>query len=146
VPFEIRQMLAGELGSRNIVPPPAIIEILAAGIAAGGREDPLLSRLHPHPLGLDLYFPGPGQSPAPAQVILDPDIAERMPWLLELPPGMSSARGPSSFAAWLEESAGTVVVCHSPGRIGTLSAADAEAYLPPCKGCPSARQGRGRDG
>jgi hypothetical protein len=88
---------------------------------------PFLSRLHPHPESLDLYFPEPGQSPAPAELIVDPDIAERMPWLLEpLPPGKDAW----SFAVWLEEAEGAVVVRHQPGRIGTLGAKDSEAYLP----------------
>ena len=171
---EIRQMLADEFRSRNIVVPPPIIEIFAASIAAGDQDGPpppfppgppslaatiggkimrrlfpqiremaddaiarspvfqALSRLHPYPPGLSLYFPEPGQSPAPAQLILDPDVADRMPppEPPPVPPGFPRPRRPRSFAVWLEESSGTVVVHHSPGRIGTLSPADAEAYLP----------------
>jgi hypothetical protein len=174
---EIRQMLADELRSRNIVLPPPVIEITAASIAAGDQEGPpppfaltppslaatlggkimrrlfpqiremaddalarspvlqALSRQHPHPPGLGLYFPEPGQSPARAQLIPDPDIADRMPpepppEPPPVPPGFPRPRHPPRLAVWLEESSGTVVVHHSPGRIGTLSPADAEAYLP----------------
>lgn len=91
-----------------------------------------LRRQHPHPPGLGLYFPEPGQSPAPAQLILDPDIEDRMPppEPPPVPPGFPRPTGPPSLAVWLEESSGTVVVHHAPGRIGTLSPADGEAYLP----------------
>jgi hypothetical protein len=35
-----------------------------------------------------------------------------------------------SLAVQLEEDGGTVVVRHGPGRVGTVSATDASAYLP----------------
>ena len=44
---------------------------------------PVLSRLaHPDPPDPDLYVPEAGREPAPAEVITDPDLAERMPWLV----------------------------------------------------------------
>lgn len=69
------------------------------------------------------------------EVIADPDLAERMPWLVERPferlPGMlRSALRTFSFDARLEEDDGTVIVRAFSGRIGRLSATDAEAYLP----------------
>jgi hypothetical protein len=183
---EIRQLLAGELRSRNISLLPDMIDLLAAGIAAGdasitvggwGEADlpherpglassligkvigrvlarhigeseikevmreavtmsPVLSRLvHPGAPDPDLYVPEPGQEPAPAEVIVDPDLAERMPWLVERPserlPGIPrSALRTFSFDARLEEDDGTVIVRAFSGRIGRLSATDAEAYLP----------------
>ena len=185
---EIRQLLAGELRSRNIDLPPNIIGLLGAGIAAGdasitvgdwGEHDlpheqpglaasligkviggvlarrigigdsqirevmkesvtmsPVLSRLvQPGPPDPDLYVPEPGRQPAPAEVIVDPDLAERMPWLVEPPserlPGMPrSAMRTFSFDARLEEDDGTVIVRAFSSRIGRLSATDAEAYLP----------------
>ena len=184
---KIRQLLAGELRSRNIGLPPNIIGLLAAGIVAGdasitvgdwGEADlpderpglassligkvigrvlarhigvgesqirevmreavtmsPVLSRLvQPGPPDPDLYVPEPGRQPAPAEVIADPDLAERMPWLVEPPerlPGMPrSAMHTFSFDARLEEDDGTVIVRAFSDRIGRLSATDAKAYLP----------------
>ncbi len=183
---EIRQLLAGELRSRNIGLPSHMIGLLAASIAIGGADitvgewgeldlppdrpglassligkvagrvlarkfgkgqmrelmrevltaSPALSRLvHPGPPDPRLYIPEPGREPAPAEVIVDPDLAERMPWLVELPserpPGMPrSALRTFSFEARLEEDDGMVIVRTSSGRIGKLSARDAEAYLP----------------
>jgi hypothetical protein len=99
---------------------------------------PVLSGLlHPGPPDAGLYVPDPGREPASAEVIADPDLAERMPWLAErprpseLPPGMSrSAMRTVSFDARLEDDDGTVIVGAFSGRIGRLSSADAEAYLP----------------
>ena len=185
---EIRQLLAGELRSRNIDLPPHMIGLLAASIAIGGADitvgewgeldlppdrpglassligkvvgrvlarkfgegqmgelmrevltaSPALSRLvHPDPGPPDsrLYIPEPGREPTPAEVIVDPDLAERMPWLVELPserpPGIPrSALGTFSFEVRLEEDDGMVIVRTSSGRIGKLSARDAEAHLP----------------
>jgi hypothetical protein len=183
---EIRQLLAGELRSRNIDLPPHMISLLAASIAIGGADitvgewgeldqppdppglvssligkvvgrvlarkfgegqmrelmrevltaSPALSRLMqsgtPDPR---LYIPEPGREPAPSEVIVDPDLAERMPWLVELPserpPGIPrSALRTFSFEARLEEDDGMVIVRTSSGRIGKLSGRDAEAYLP----------------
>jgi hypothetical protein len=96
------------------------------------------------------YVPAPGDSPAPAQVILDPDLRDRMPWLFELPPevppdfppGMprmpsgsrharhSRSRQDVSLMVQLEDDGSTVAVRHEPGRIGTLSTRDAPVYLP----------------
>jgi hypothetical protein len=95
------------------------------------------------------YVPGPGNSPPPAQLILDPDLDGRMPWLFDLPPdapppglipdwlrsGEQHARHARSHQevsidVLLEEDGGTVVVRHGPGRVGTLSGIDAPAYLP----------------
>jgi hypothetical protein len=95
------------------------------------------------------YVPGPGTSPPPAQVILDPGLGDRMPWLFELPPllpdfppdtprmrsGLRHARHPRShrevsLTVRLEEDGDTVIVRHEPGRVGTLSANDTAAYLP----------------
>jgi hypothetical protein len=96
----------------------------------------------------DRYVPEPGNSPPPAQVILDPDIQDRMPWLFELPPDLPPdfppdmarlmtrhARHPRShrdvsLMVRLEEDGSTVVVRQGPGRIGALSTRDAPAYLP----------------
>jgi hypothetical protein len=98
---------------------------------------PHLSRLvHADPPDPNLYVPEPGQQPAPAEVITDPDLAERMPWLVERPepPGFprSALSMPFQFQARLEEADGTVIVRPSSDsdRIGRLSAKDAEAYLP----------------
>jgi hypothetical protein len=88
--------------------------------------------------------------PPPAQVILDPDLHDRMPWLFELPPdlppgfppdmprmpsGSRHARHPRShrdvsLTVRLADDGSTVVVRHEPSRIGTLSTSDAPAYLP----------------
>jgi hypothetical protein len=95
------------------------------------------------------YVPGPGNCPPPAQVILDSDFDDRMPDLFalppdNLPPGLlpdwlqnvtRNTRHPLSheevsLAVRLEEDGGTVVVHHGPGHVGTVSAADAPAYLP----------------
>lgn len=99
----------------------------------------------------DRYVPEPGNYPPPAQVILDPDPHDRMPWLFELPPddlppgfppdmprmpgGLKHARHPRShrdvsLMVRLADDGRTVVVRHEPGRIGALSTRDAPAYLP----------------
>jgi hypothetical protein len=92
------------------------------------------------------YIPDPGQEPAPAEVITDPDLAERLPGLLgrgmpEMPRSSSF-----SFSAKLEEDGDTLVVSAFPERtwnpdeggnghfavsrerIGRLSPADADVY------------------
>jgi hypothetical protein len=74
--------------------------------------------------------------PPPARLIPDPDLRERMPELFEAPPppprwpGMPAAEEAELVFVWLEDSGGAVAVCHQPGRIGVLDAADAGAYLP----------------
>jgi hypothetical protein len=185
---EIRQLLAGELRSRNIGLLPDMIDLLAAGLAAGdasiavgeweehglpherpGRASSLIGKvmgrilarhigegemrevmkeafatspvlaglLHPAPPDPGLYVPEPGRQPAPAEVIADPDLAERMPWLTERP----SERMPRSampivsfdvvsFDVRLEEDDGTVIVRAFSDRIGELRVTDGEAYLP----------------
>jgi hypothetical protein len=182
----IRQLLAGELRSRNIGLLRGDIDRLAAGIAAGdasitvggwGEHDlrheraglvssligkvigravarrigqgavreimreaatasPVWSELlHPGPPDPGRYVPEPGREPAPAEVIADPDLAERMPWLVERPserpPWMSrSAMRTVTFEARLAEDDGTVIVRAFSDRIGELSVTDGEAYLP----------------
>jgi hypothetical protein len=81
------------------------------------------------------YIPEPGQEPAPAKVITDPDVAERVLWPAEpplgRPPGMTwPTTGDFFSTARLKEENGVVVVYSSTDRIGTLTAADAERYLP----------------
>jgi hypothetical protein len=89
------------------------------------------------------YVPGPGREPAPAEVIVDADLAERMPWLIErppLPPGMpQSALRTFSFDVQLDEDDGTVIVSAFDGRIGTLNGKDASEYV------PHIRSGRAQD-
>ena len=59
-----------------------------------------------------------------------------MPELFEAPPpsprmpGLPSAEEAELVFVWLEDRSGAVAVCHQPGRIGVLDAADAGAYLP----------------
>jgi hypothetical protein len=97
---------------------------------------PLVSRACPHPPSRELYAPAPDEVPPPARLIPDPDLRERMPELFEAPPplrrssGMPSAEEAELVLVWLEDSGGAVAVCHQPGRIGVLDAADAGAYLP----------------
>jgi hypothetical protein len=105
------------------------------------------------------YVPGPGNSPPPAQLILDPGLEDRMPWLFDLPPdapppglipawlpsGEQHARPPRSHQEMsidvlLEEEGGAVVVRHGPGRVGTLSGTDAPAYLPHLNAARSQRK------
>jgi hypothetical protein len=89
---------------------------------------PFVSGTLPHPPGRDLFAPAPEDVPPPARLVLDPDLRERIPELFEVPPPLSAEA--ELVFAWLEESGGTVAVCCSPGRIGILTAGDAEAYLP----------------
>jgi hypothetical protein len=96
---------------------------------------PVVSRTCPHPPGRDLYAAAPDEVPPPARLIPDPDVRERMPELFEAPPplrmpGLPSAEEAELVFVWLEDSGGAVAVCHQPGRIGVLDAADAGAYLP----------------
>jgi hypothetical protein len=114
--------------------------IFAREVRELGREaittSPIMSRLMP-PVSPDSgrYAPGPGQRPAPAAVVVDPDTAQRMPWLLELPTewpaGMPrSAMRDLSFEARLEEEDNAIAVYAFSDHIGELDATDAEAYLP----------------
>lgn len=92
------------------------------------------------PAGRRLYVPEPGQEPAPAEVITDPDLAVRLPGLRErqwpgAPPEMQremqhQARRARSFwsSARLEEDGDEVVVRAFHERIGKLKPADAEVY------------------
>jgi len=86
---------------------------------------------------LDLYVPEPGQEPAPAEVITDPDLAARLPRLLErqwpyAPPEiLRRVRRQRAFRFWpalLEEDGDAVVVRVDNERIGKLKPADAEVY------------------
>jgi hypothetical protein len=96
---------------------------------------PMGRHLFTDPTNPSIYVPEPGREPAPAQVITDPDVAERVLWPAEPPlgrqPGMAwPTTGDIFSTARLEEENGMVVVYASADRIGTLSAADAERYLP----------------
>jgi len=101
-----------------------------AGELARGvfQADPVLSRLtRADPR---IYVPEAGAEPAAADVVADPDLAERMPWLFELPPGRPRDT-PVWFHATLAEDDGAVVVRDYGGRrLGVLRATDAAAYLP----------------
>jgi hypothetical protein len=96
---------------------------------------PVVSGMCPHPPGRDLYAPEPDEAPPPARLIPDPDLRERMPQLFEAapaPPGLSGMPPPTGTElvfVWLEESGGTVAVCHQPGRIGILNA-DVDEHCP----------------
>jgi len=99
---------------------------------------PVTSRMLPHPPGRGLYAPAPDEVPPPARLVADPDLRERVPDLFEAsaPPfparwaSMPSAAEADLVFIWLEEDGGTVAACCPPGRLGTLNAGDAEAYLP----------------
>ena len=89
----------------------------------------------PHPPGRGFYATAAEEAPPPARLIPDPDLRERTPELftpLPPPPKLpdSAPLGPEMVFVWLEESGGTVAVCHRPGRLGVVNAEDAEAYLP----------------
>ena len=112
----------------------------------------IMSRTLPHPPGLGLYVTAPDEVPPPARLIPDPDLHDRMPDLFEpappLPPrwsGIEMQDHADQLFVWLEDSGGTVAVCHQPGHIGSLNAEDAEAYLPLVRAA-RAGQGGGRDG
>jgi hypothetical protein len=85
---------------------------------------------------LRCYLPEPGQAPPPAEVDTDPDLAERLPRLLDqewvgVPPEFQRHfRGERTFRlhAVLEEDGEAVVVRAYKERIGTLKTADAEVY------------------
>jgi hypothetical protein len=76
-------------------------------------------------------------------VIVDPDLAERQPWLIDrppLPPGFPrSAQHTFTFDVQLDEDDGIVIVSTSDGRIGKLSGKDADEYV------PHIRSGRAQD-
>jgi len=100
----------------------------------------------------DRYIPDPGQEPAPAEIITDPDLAERLPRLLACGMPQTSAVPRSawfSFSAKLEEDGDTLIVSTRSGdrgkvskdengnvllvrapseRVGKLSPADADVY------------------
>jgi hypothetical protein len=96
------------------------------------------------------YIPDPGQEPAPAEIITDPGLAERLPGLLSHGmahmPAMPRSTG-FSFSAKLEEDGDMLIVSAFPERmwkpdeggnghfataswerIGRLSPADADVY------------------
>jgi hypothetical protein len=112
--------------------------IFAAQIKEVTREavaaSPVLSRLmRPAPPDPRRYVPEPGQEPTAAEVISEPDLAERVPWLLDHPseglPGTPrSAVDTFSFEALLEEEGDMVIVRAFSERIGRLNPQDAEAY------------------
>ena len=85
---------------------------------------------------LHVYRPEPGQEPAPAEVTTDPDLAERLPGLLDqefagLPPHIRRhlRRGDAfRFHAVLEEDGDDVVVRVFNEHIGRLKPADAAVY------------------
>jgi hypothetical protein len=120
--------LAGKVIGRIFAPP--IKEVMGEAVAAS----PVLSRLmRPAPPDPRRYVPEVGQEPTAAEVITEPDLAERVPWLLNPPPeGLPgtprSARGTFSFEALLEEESDVVIVRAFSERIGRLNPHDAEAY------------------
>jgi hypothetical protein len=80
------------------------------------------------------YVPEPGQAPAPADVITDPDLDERLP-LLEgthrgMPPMPSHAVSSFWFGARLEEDGDTIVVRQSGERVGRPNSRGVEEYAP----------------
>jgi hypothetical protein len=96
---------------------------------------PMARQLWTDPQDSAVYIPEPGQEPAPAKVITDPDVTGHTLWPAEPPlerqPGMAwPTKGDFFSTARLKEENGVVVVYASRDRIGTLSAADAERYLP----------------
>jgi hypothetical protein len=107
-------------------------EIMRGAVTSSRILSRLVRRDAPGP---DRYVPEAGQEPSPAEVIIDPDLSERMPWLMTpLPeiPGRRrrrSAERTTSLEIGLKEDDGTVVVFYSAGRVGVLSATDSEAYL-----------------
>ena len=96
---------------------------------------PMASWSCPHPPGRGFYATQAEEAPPPARLVPDPDLRERMPELFKpLPPPPklpdTAPIGPEMVFVWLEDSGGTVAVCHKPGRLGVLDAEDAGAYLP----------------
>jgi hypothetical protein len=121
--------LLGKIIGWVLVPRPG--ELMKEALA-GSQVLPHL--IQPDPSDPSLYIPDPGQGPPP-DVITDPDLAERLPWLEPFerqPAGIPrSAKHTFYFDAYLEEEVdGRGIVRASSGRIGTLSARDAEKYLP----------------
>jgi hypothetical protein len=120
--------LAGRLIGRIFAP---AVKGMAEEAISGSQ---LFSRPTPSAEEPNTYVPGPGQLPSPAKVIIDSDIAERMPWLVELPnewaTGTSAMRNASFNARLVEEDAAVVAVYAFSGRVGQLGSKDAEAYLP----------------
>jgi hypothetical protein len=113
-----------------------------AGELARGvfQADPVLSRL----TRADPRVYGP-ESVA-ADVVADPDLAERMPWLFELPPGRPRDT-PVWFDVTLAEDDGAVVVRDYAGRrLGVLRATDAAAYLPHLRSARAQNKAAGASG
>jgi len=102
-------------------------DIRASRIPPASDQEPDVRRV---------YVLEPGQGPAPAEVITDPDLARRLPRLLDqefaaVPPQIQRhLRNGRTFRlhAMLEEEGDRVAVRSFSERIGTLTPADAEEY------------------
>lgn len=102
----------------------------------GIRASRIPPRHDQEPDVLRVYVLEPGQGPAPAEVITDPDLAGRLPRLLDqefagVPPQVQRhlRRGRTfRFHAILEEQGDEVVVRAFKERIRRLAPADAEEY------------------
>jgi hypothetical protein len=108
--------------------PEEVREAIRASQVQPGRDQ--------EPGVLHFYMPEPGQEPAPAEVDIDPDLAERLPRLLDQeragasPQFQRHLRNDRAFRlhAVLEEEGDDVVVRAFKQRIGRLTPADAEVY------------------
>jgi hypothetical protein len=121
--------LVGSVLSRAIAPAfPAMMDAVIGsvpgphGTMRQAAEDP------------NRYVPEPGQAPAPADVITDPDLDERLPLLdgthRGMPPMPTHAVHTFWFGARLEEDGDMIIVRKSGERIGSLNSRGAEEYAP----------------
>ena len=141
--------LVGRMLRRALAPhaPEIMQEVMTTVIRQAAGEVPdLAEAMDRAAADPSRYVPEPGQEPPPAEVIADPDLAERIPGLLNrsplppgglpdapLPPPMQLPRSAARaflFSATLEEDGDLIVVRTSGGRIGTLNPVGAAAYAP----------------
>jgi hypothetical protein len=135
----------------DMLPPPdpglggRLIGAVLGRLITGPRPEELMKairaprvppRIDQEPDARRVYVLEPGQGPAPAEVITDPDLAERLPRLLDqewagVPPQIQRHLRPGRtfrLHAILEEERGEVVVRAFNERIGRLTPAGAEEY------------------
>ena len=111
----------------KVGPLPEVKDIRASRVPPSRNQEPGV---------LHIYLPEPGQEPTPAEIITDPDLAERLPRLPDqefagLPPHIQRHLGRERafrFHAVLEEDGDDVVVRAFNEHIGTLKPADAAVY------------------